>query len=291
MVLSISNMGILFRILFLFVSASLFFHPVSVLAESVPDRNQAIEGRFEFPGLAVARERVEIIPQAKGTVLNAAVKTGQKVKKGDVLIRIDPRRYQYIVDQAKAKLKNTHVRFKTVVTEFNRMKGLFEQKLATTTKLYGLSVARDLAAGLVEEAQADLKTAELNLSHTVIRSPIDGFIGRFNTDTGDVVGYSNEPVVLILKYDPIIVIVGIDIKTHLRYRRLGIAGKGKLTGLQLKLPDGKIYQHRGEYVGSFHRVNPKSGRMEHAISFPNKDLLIPPGLPVTVIVEIGKVTQ
>ena len=97
-------------ILLVSVCAGLFFHIGPVLAHSAPVKDLVNKKAIEIPGRAVARYIIEIIPQARGIVTEAVAKLGQRVKKGDLLIKIDPRAYQYIVDRAEAKLKNARVK-------------------------------------------------------------------------------------------------------------------------------------------------------------------------------------
>jgi membrane fusion protein (multidrug efflux system) len=279
------------RILLVSVCAGLFSHIGPVLAQSVPVKEVVNKKEIEIPGRAVALHIIEIIPQVRGIVTEAVVKVGQRVKKGDLLIKIDPRAYQHIVDRAEAKLKNARVKQDTIKKELVRIKGLVEKKLATTSKLYGLSVARDLAEGSVEEAEAELKTAKLNLSYTVIKSPIDGFISEINTDAGNFLGQSNEPALVVLEYNPIKVIAGVEPELALKLYKLRLEGKFELGEILLKFSDGTIYQHPGEYVGSSHQVNRKTGKVNHLVMFPNADLLILPGSNVTVIAKYGDATQ
>ena len=278
-------------ILLVSVCVGLFCHIGPVLAHSAPVKDLVNKKAIEIPGRAVARYIIEIIPQARGIVTEAVAKLGQRVKKGDLLIKIDPRAYQYIVDRAEAKLKNARVKQDTINRELVRMKGLVEKKLATTPKLYGLSVARDLAEGSAEEAEAELKIAKLNLSYTVIKSPIDGFVSEINTDTGDFLGQSDEPALVVLEYNPIKVIVEMEPELALELIKLRLDGKFELSEILLKFSDGTIYQHPGEHVGSSHQVNRKTGKVNHEVVFPNADLLILPGSTVTVIFKYGDATQ
>lgn len=279
------------RILLVSVCAGLFYHIGPVLAQSAPVKDLVNKKEIEIPGRAAARHIIEIIPQARGIVTENVAKLGQRVKKGDLLIKIDPRTYQYIVDRAEAKLKNARVKQNTINKELVRMNGLVEKKLAITSKLYGLSVAQDLADGSVEEAEAELKIAKLNLSHTVIKSPIDGFVSEINTDTGDFLGQSNDPALVVLEYNPIKVIVEVEPELALELYKLRLEGKFELAEILLKFSDGTIYQHPGEYIGSSHRVNRKTGKVNHQVLFPNADLLILPGSTVTVIAKYGDARQ
>jgi membrane fusion protein (multidrug efflux system) len=270
------------RLLALCAVMTIFGHTQQAAAQSGLLAELDANMKIEFAGRAAARDIIEIFPQARGTVTEAILTIGQRVNKGEVLIKIDPKAYQYIADGAAARLKHARIRMETVVKELNRMQQLVDRKLAITSKLYTLSVARDLAQGSVEEAEAELNSAELNLSHTVIKSPIGGFVSQINVDPGDFVGHGDEPAIVILEYNPIRVVFKLDPDMHVRLR--GHALEGNIL-FQLKFSNGDIYPYQGQYVGSSHLVNPTTGKIDHLLIFPNADLLVLPGLPVTVIAK------
>lgn len=264
-----------------------------VYAQSEEDQNPDGFAQFEFAGRAAAWHRVEITPQTLGVVTDSVATIGMAVKQGDLLIQIDPKPYQYVLNRAQAKLDNARVRLEAVTKELKKQKELLEKKLTTATKVYGLVAAYNLAQGAVAEANAEVQSATYNLSSTEVRSPIDGIVSEINVEPGETVGRPNDnnAKLVVLKYHPINVIIEIDPEDHLKLRKRQLKGAAPASDIVLEFADGEVYPHRGKYVGSFHQLNEKTGKIGHVVTFPNPDLLIVPGLPVKIVAKFLRSSQ
>ncbi len=241
---------------------------------------------LEIDGLAEASSTVEIIPEIDGAILEAVSTIGRRVKRGDVLMRIDPESYEIVVERARTRLKFARIQHDAVTKELKRLEDLFAKRLTTKDIVYTTSLAAQLAQADLQDAEVDLRAAELQLAETVIRAPIDGVVSRINVNVGDVVGRSTDPAFVLISYDPIRVKVSIDQKSDLVLARDILAGRTELEKVVLKLPDQTLYRHQGEYIGSSHQVDPANGKVAHYFTFPNEDLLILPGTSVTAIINI-----
>jgi HlyD family secretion protein len=175
--------------------------PVSITKEKAARRNLTEEvvanGKIE-PVL-----EVKISPEVSGEIIELAVKEGQHVKKNDLLLKIRPDNYKAARDSARANFKfatankNTgDANLEKAFLEFKRNEALFQAKLISESDFLTAKNAYDVAkttlAGAVEQvsiAQAQLVSAEADLSKTVIYSPLDGTISKLNSQLGErVVG-------------------------------------------------------------------------------------------------------
>jgi HlyD family secretion protein len=175
--------------------------PVSITKEKVTRRS--------ITELVVANGKIEpvlevkISPEVSGEIIDLEVKEGQHVKKGDLLLKIRPDNYAAARDSAKANFKfatankNTaDANLERALLEYKRNDSLFQAKLIsesdflTAKNLY--DVAKTTLAGAIEQvsiAQAQLDSAEADLSKTVIYSPLNGTISKLNSQLGErVVG-------------------------------------------------------------------------------------------------------
>jgi membrane fusion protein (multidrug efflux system) len=237
---------------------------------------------LEVVGKAKAMAIVEVVPYVQGIVLSKNFKLGEEVKTKQVLVKLDPESFQIKVDRAKTLLKNARFALETIDKEFKRIAGLIERKLTPLRGLYELKVARDIAMGEVEEVKGRLKQAEFELSRTIIKSPIDGFVSQEEVDVGDLVDRGLGKIMTLVRYNPIRVIIGIDQTTDIKLYKHKIAGGEVNFEFRLELPTGEKYPHPGKYQGFYHRVDPKTGKVEHELVFPNPDLLILPGQTVKI---------
>jgi len=251
---------------------------------------------IETTGQAKAWQEVEILPQVGGIVVETNARLGQKLSRGDILIKIDQAPFKIKVDHAKVRLKNAQFVLRTIDDEIERLGELIEKKLTTLRGVYELKLAHDHANGVVEEAEAQLKEAELQLSHTIIKSPIDGYVSGVGIDVGDYVfpgggGRYSNGLMSIVKLDPIRVVIGLDQSRDIRIYQRQLAG-GKLElDYMLQLPTGQRYPHPGKLRGAYYRINPTSGLAEYELEFPNPDLILMPGHSVKIRIADRKASQ
>jgi HlyD family secretion protein len=175
--------------------------PISIVKEKTARRNitevVVANGKIE-PVL-----EVKISPEVSGEIIALAVKEGQHVKKGDLLLKIRPDNYVAARDSARANFKyatanknTSDANLEKALLEYQRNDALFKAKLISDsdflTAKTDYDVAKTTLAGSIEQvsiAQAQLDSAEVDLSKTTIFSPLDGTISALNSQLGErVVG-------------------------------------------------------------------------------------------------------
>jgi HlyD family secretion protein len=148
---------------------------------------------------------VKIAPEVSGEIIEIAVKEGQTVRRGDLLLRIKPDTYRAQVESQQAVLNGARaasVRYRAELakaeTEYRRLQKLFEQGLISDTDRDSAKTAYDSAKAALDGALYDIQQAEgavrqigESLSKTVIHSPVDGTISSLTSRVGErVVGTS-----------------------------------------------------------------------------------------------------
>ena len=146
---------------------------------------------------------VKISPDVSGEIVELLVKEGDRVNKGDLLLKIKPDIYKLILERnkasvntAKANLAKSKAQLAESKASFNRNKRLYNQEaislsefeqIEATYKVANLNVESSEYA--VSSAKASLNEAEENLDKTSIYAPVDGTISRLNVELGErVVG-------------------------------------------------------------------------------------------------------
>lgn len=143
--------------------------------------------------------KVIITPEVTGEILALPVKEGDKVKKGDLLIRIKGDQYQAQKERleatllsAQANLKIREAELTRVTSDFNRVKELHNKGLASDAELefsqssYLTSKASyESAQAAVLQSQASLKEILDQLYKTTILSPMDGTVTQLNVEIGE----------------------------------------------------------------------------------------------------------
>lgn len=144
---------------------------------------------------------VEVIirPDVSGEIINLAVKEGDFVRKGDLLVRIKPDIYQAQIDNLnaalltqKARLEQTRASLIQAEAAHTRDKELFEKKVISEmdyiqTKSNWDSQKASLKAAeyQIQSAEAQLRQAQEELEQTVIRAPQDGTVTGLGVEEGE----------------------------------------------------------------------------------------------------------
>jgi multidrug resistance efflux pump len=181
---------------------------------------------------------VGIAPRVAGPIIQIPIKDNQAVKKGDLLFEIDPSTFRAFVDNAAAKLKQAQAAEIQAQQELARQTELYETK---TVDLRDVQNAQDTYAAAVANtaaAQANLETANLNLSYTKVFAPVDGYLTNINTSPGT---YVNEGEQLLALVDSSSFWIAAYFKeTQLRHIREGAPARITLMGHDFEPFEGKV---------------------------------------------------
>jgi multidrug efflux system membrane fusion protein len=156
----------------------------------------AIAARQDVPvyatglGSVQASYTIGIHSQVEGIMQEVLFTEGQRVKKGDVLARIDPRLYQAALDQAKAKRMQDAALLISAEKDLQRSKTLVGQNVATQQLVDQQQARVDQLKGSAAD-EAAIETAQTQLDYTQIKSPSDGRIGVRSVDPGNLVHASD----------------------------------------------------------------------------------------------------
>ena len=130
---------------------------------------------------------VAVAPKIAGRVAVVHVDDNQVVKKGDVLVEIDPRDFQVALAQAKANLaKDKATQVQANVNE-KRAQDLFTKKVMSAQERDTNVATSDSSKASVEADEAAVEQAELNLGYTKVIAPVDGYVTKEAVATGDYV--------------------------------------------------------------------------------------------------------
>lgn len=178
-------------------------------------------GRFE------AVDRIELRARVSGYLNSVHFEDGQLVKKGDLLFVIDPRPLEASLSAAKAGLTSARAQLKLADTDLKRGEELLRRRVTAVAEVDRRRSQRDVAAANVLVAQANVRTAELNLAFTNIRAPIDGRMSDRRVDIGNLISGGSEGATLlttIVSQDPIHFVFDVSEQSYLKYARLSASG-------------------------------------------------------------------
>jgi HlyD family secretion protein len=133
---------------------------------------------------------VNIGTQVSGTVSERLVDFNDRVKKGQVLLRLDPSLIQARIRQANAQLASAQASLTLARSTFDRNTRLQGQGFIAGAVVEQSKREFDVALTTVEVAKAQLDSAQTDMNNSVVRSPIDGVVIKRNTDVGQTVAAS-----------------------------------------------------------------------------------------------------
>ena len=128
---------------------------------------------------------VSMAPKIAGRVADVYVNDNQLVKKGDVLVEIDPRDFQVALAQAKANVAKDKATLVQANTNEKRAQDLFTKKVMSAQERDTNVATSDSSKASVEADEAAVEQAELNLSYTKIKAPIDAYVTKEAVAVGD----------------------------------------------------------------------------------------------------------
>jgi membrane fusion protein, multidrug efflux system len=173
--------------------------PVSV-AEAVA---RDVPVYLDQVGKVVARELVNVQPQVAGRILQVHFTDGADVRKGQLLFTIDPRPFQAQLAAAQGTLAQSKAMLDFARIQVDRAAGLIQTKAISQLEYDQRKNALAVAQAQVQQGQAAVETARLNLQYCEIRSPIDGRAGHRLVDPGNVVKENETMLLTIQRLDPI----------------------------------------------------------------------------------------
>ena len=161
-----------------------------------------LEAAVSATGTLSAVTTVQVGTQVSGKIVAINVDFNDRVKKGQLIARIDPTLLEQAVRDAQAGVERNRAEVEQAEREFARNQQLFDRKVLTeiefNTAKYTLAVAR----ANVKSAQVTLDRARQNLSYTEIYAPIDGIVVERNVDVGQtVVASMSTPQLFLIAND------------------------------------------------------------------------------------------
>lgn len=252
--------------------------PPAPAVDVVVVQPQEIRTWANFSGRLSPVESATIKPLVSGTIQQVLFKDGQLVTKGQPLFVIDPRPHQASVQRAQAQLVTAQSRAKLAHDDFNRSQQLISAKLVSQS-VYDSAVTNDqVARAAVQEAEAALNQAKLNLEYAHISAPISGRISRAELTVGNVVeaGPNAPQLAQIVANDKLYAEFNVDEATYIQFVRN--AKSADKMPVELTLASASNVSYQGHITAFDNRLDTNSGTIRARAVFDNNDGALTAGM-------------
>ena len=138
-------------------------------------------------GYVVAQRKAEVASKGTGKLETLLVEEGTRVKKGQVMGRLESRDMDAALSQAKADLQVEIASLGEAKSNFQRKKMLVDQKLLAESEFDIADAQLKRGIANVESARARVRAAQVEVENTYIRAPFDGTVLTKNADVGEIV--------------------------------------------------------------------------------------------------------
>jgi membrane fusion protein, multidrug efflux system len=175
---------------------------------------------------------------------------GSVVKNGQVLFQMDPKPFQTQVDAAQAALQRQQASALVAQQNLARTKPLAQQNALSQKDLDDATGQAEQTAAAVEQAKAQLETAQLNLSYTTIRSPVDGVSSFAVVADGTYLNPQNAQLTTVSVLTPMWINFSVSenelerIRNDVRSGLLRLPAGGKFV-VEVEMVDGSLFPYTG----------------------------------------------
>jgi membrane fusion protein (multidrug efflux system) len=220
--------------------------PTAVPVEIIVAKRQPVARSSDFVGRIEAVERVDIRARITGFLHKIDFKEGDLVKQGDVLYQIEPDSFQAAVLQAQGALFQAQAKYANASVQRSRAEELVKTSATSRAELDRQIAAEKGAQGEVVTADANLKTANINLAYSTIVAPITGEIGRTKVTVGNVVSPESGPLTTIVSKDPMYVTFPVSQREFLKIQGEERRTRQAALSVRVRFSDGSLYPESGQ---------------------------------------------
>lgn len=237
-------------------------------------------------GSIISPNSINVTNDAAGLVTEIKVQDGATVKKGDVLLQLDPRVAQATVDKDMATVARDQATLDSVTQNLERIRQLTTTGAATQQALDDAQTAVKTASATLTLDKATLVADQVTLSNRTIRAPFDGRLGAVAVSPGSYIA-AGGALVSLTQMSPLIATFNLP-ENDLGVLRETLQAGAADVQITPAVTTGQPHKARLNFIDS--TVDTTSGTIKARAEIENGDAAFWPGQSVNVVVTLQKKT-
>lgn len=146
----------------------------------------SITSYLQVSGTTQAFQQARVGSKVEGVIQEIRADEGTRVKKGDVLLRLEPDDFKLGIDQAQATLKQAEHDLEQQTQDWKRIEALYKRRVVPKSRYDSMLASYSISRSRVEECRAVLGLAQQKYEDSVVRAPFDGVITEKMMHQGEV---------------------------------------------------------------------------------------------------------
>ena len=209
-----------------------------VEVRTVPVKEKELTLEYKTTGFLEAVDRIRVKPLVSGKVEKIFVEEGQKVKKGQPLLKIEDSDFRLLLKEAQWNLEQAKRELENKRKVYERRKFLYEKELISREEFESVKTQLEVLEARISSLKAVLEKRKVDLERTLLRSPTDGYVLKRLVSVGDVVG-PQVTCFEVIKLSPLRFVFNVP------QEMLGSVKKGKTVKIRIQ---GKVFKGKISFL-------------------------------------------
>lgn len=249
---------------------------LDVVVSTVKD----VTGYQSFPAIIEGKINNDVRAKIQGYVKEVLVHEGQTVSKGQVLFRLETNTLNENAAAAKSGISAAQSSVNIAQVEVNKLIPLVEKKIISSVQLETAKANLASAKSMLAQAKANYQGVAANIDYGVVRSPVNGIVGKLPFKNGSLVG-PNDQVALTRVSDVSSVYANFTMNEKEYFKFLNETPGSNLNEkiknipqVELQLADGTFYAEKGKIETVSGQIDAATGTVQFRVAFSNPNRLL-----------------
>lgn len=237
----------------------------------------------EFSASLEGKVNVEVRPQVDGYLEKIYVDEGAYVKAGQPLFKINGQLYNETLNNAKANVMAAQANVQKAQVDLDRLQPLVDNAVISDVQLRTAKANYNAATAALAQARAMAGNAQINVSYTLIKAPVSGYIGSIPFKTGSLVGRGEaQPLTVLSEVNTMYAYFSMSEPDFIAFKNkyAGVTIEEKLKNVpsvELLLADNTVYPQQGAIELVQGQFDKTIGAITFRAAFPNPDKVLRSG--------------